>query len=195
MEKMKNWCKLPYETLKDERLTLADAAVYAVLLDISNKGIVSRTIAEIAKIIGLSESQTKRYLKKLEDSEYILSKKTDGRRTIIELKQIISPAPIPADNGQEQKPKKKRKPESEQEENQEHVEEALRNVLAKKMNGKSEKAVAEKYEELKAQASARVTDKSKILAYLSKMISNYQDKPDNSDGFDADDYECFLNNF
>lgn len=185
-----DWSRLPYALLLDKRLTVSDAALYAVLLDVSNDRVVNKTIDGIAKLTGLSPRQIHYSLHRLKENGYIVSMKSTGRTLRIELVQVI-----PEKNEQEQKPKKKRKPEPEPEENPAHIEEALISILTKKMNGKSEKSVAEKYEELKVQASARVTDKTKVLAYLSTMISNYQDKPDNNDGFDADEYESLLNRF
>lgn len=189
-DERKDWCKLPYALMLNERLTAADAVLYAALLDVSNEMVVNKTISGISELTGLSPKTIQRSLQRLKENGYIISAKSTGRTIRIKLVQVI-----PEKNEQEQKPKRKRKPEPEPEENPEHVEEALQSVLSKKMKGKSEKAVAEKYEELRAQASARVTDESKTLAYLSKMISNYQDKPDNNNGFDADEYECFLNRF
>lgn len=177
----KDWCKLPYALLHDERLIPADAVVYAVLADVLHDGRADINVADIVELTGVPERTAYRSLKKLKDTGYILSAKSTGRKLMLELERIVPEA----------KAKKKLEPE----ENPENVEEALINILSRKMTGRSQEAVAKKYEELKAQASARVNDQSKTLAYLSKMISNYQDKPDNSDGFDADEYECFLNNF
>lgn len=182
----KDWCKLPYSVILDERLTAADALVYAVLLDVSDEGVVMRTIAGISELTGISPSQIKRIVNHLQKAGYIISKKTDGRKLILEIKPVI----------EEQEKKPKQKP-SEQEpiEKPEHVEEALMSILAKKLNSEDPQYVNNVYNNLKTQAEARVTDKTKILAYLSTMISNYQNKPDNSDGFVADKYAVCVNNF
>ena len=178
------WCRLPYDLLRDERLTPADAVVYAVLADVLHDGRTDIKQADIAKLTGLCERQVRYSLTRLEKTGYIVSRRTDGRRLFLELAQVLPPL--------KQTEPRKRKAEQEQEENPEHVEEALRSILTKKLKVKRPEHVDSVYSDLKAQASARVKDKSKALAYLSKMISNYVD---NSDGFDADEYEHFLNNF
>lgn len=183
-EERKDWCRLPYALLLDERLTTADAVVYAVLSDVLHDGRTDIKIADIVKLTGVPIATTKRSLDKLEEAGYIISRRTDGRRLFIELAQVLPPL--------KQTEPRKRKAEQEQEENPEHVEEALRSILTKKLKVKRPEHVDSVYSDLKAQASARVKDKSKALAYLSKMISNYVDT---SDGFDADEYEHFLNNF
>lgn len=177
----KDWCKLPYAIILDERLTPTDALVYAVLLDVSENGEVKRSIAAISQLTGLSPRCIRYVLEHLYKAGYIVSKKTDGRKLILEIKPVI-----------EEKAQEKPKPTKKQEEEPEHIEEALMSILAKKIKVKNLKYVQDVYDDLKAQATARANDKTKVLAYLSKMISSYEDK---SDGFDPYAYEFLINNF
>lgn len=190
----KDWCRLPYSVIMDENLNnWAAKVLYSVLLDVSNDWVVTKTMDRIAELAGMKLRYVRKLLEQLQEAGYIISRKTDGRRLILELRQIELAG---NENGQEPKPKKKRKSKSEPPpENSEHVEEALMNILAKKMQGKSQKRISAVYDELKVKAAVNVKDPKKILSYLSTIISNYQDKPDSSDGFDPDEYEEFLNCF
>lgn len=183
-EERKDWCRLPYALLLDERLTTADAVVYAVLSDVLHDGRTDIKIADIVKLTGVPIATTKRSLDKLEEAGYIISRRTDGRRLFIELAQVLPTL----------KSKKKEQHEAPAPllKQVQSRDETLKSTLAKKIKVKRPEYVDGVYAELKAQAEASVKDKSKTLAYLSKMISNYVD---NSDGFDPEEYEGFMNIF
>lgn len=175
----KSWCKLPYALILDERLTPADTVVYAVLLDKSTERVVKKTIKSIASLTGLSVRQIVRIIENLQRAGYIISKKTDGRRLILELKPLEAAEKKPSESPREDE----KKPDAE---------EVLKSVLKKKLRVKTPENVQSTYDDLKAEAMARVKDPTKVLSYLSKMISGYEDK---SDGFDAEKYEFVINNF
>lgn len=187
----KDWCRLPYALLHDKRLTSADVIVYTVLTDVLHDGRTDIKQTDIAELTGLCERQVKYSLARLKETGYILSKSTDGRKLFIELKQVLPPL----------KPSKKSKPEAPAPEGQEEErksypsqskDEALKNVLAGRLKVKTQSYVDGVYRDLKAEAEARVKDPGKVYAYLSTMISTYVD---NSDGFDADEYEFCINRF
>lgn len=85
MDMKKNWCKLSYSAILDKRITFADAVIYAILNDISSDKEVGVQIASIAQLTGLSPTTITRSLKRLKDAGYIVSKRTDGRKLIIEI--------------------------------------------------------------------------------------------------------------
>lgn len=185
----KDWCKLPYAIIQDDRLTPSDAVLYAVLNDILHDDRSDVQIASLAELTGLSPRQIHYSLNRLQEAGYIISRKTDGRKLIIEIEHVGTKSE--PEQEQEQPKRSKRKPDPEPE-NPEHVEEALLGILSKKIKVQNPDYVRDVYNTLKAEAAARVRDQSKLLAYLSKMISNYVD---NSDGFDPYDCEAFLNQF
>lgn len=182
-EPRKDWCRLPFRLLQDERLTTSDAVIYAVLADVLKNGRNDIKINDIAELSGIPRITVCRSLDRLEEAGYILERKTDGRRLYIELEQVLDPL----------KPeRKKKKKQEEPEENPEHVEEALRSILKNKLKVKSPENVERVYNDLKTKAKINVKDSSKLLSYLYQMIYTFVD---NSDGFDESQYDMFLNNF
>lgn len=221
MKKRKDWCKLPYTVILDERLSSSAKIIYAVLLDISNDWRVVRTIKSIAELTGVSPRQVLRALEQLREAGYIVSKHTNGRSLTIEIKPIeiagVS-GKSKGKPGEEQKRTQSRATESdadapEHDANQlkfatdedstqscrkspeEDFEESLKKALAEKLPGKSQTYVDKKYREMKAEATRRVKNKTNTLGYLSKMITNMEVQKSKSYGFNAEDYECLINNF
>lgn len=183
----KDWCKLPYALILDEKLTASDAVVYAVLNDISFKGVANTTVSSLAEKIGLSVRQIHYSLKKLKDEGYIVSTKSDGRRLAIVVEQVVG------NSVNEHKPNISYSGAGGTV--TDSYEKMLVDNLEKKMHGSSRQQVLDTYEDLKMQAKMRVNDPSKLFAYLSKMIQNYEPKRDNSDGALIDEYNKLWNDF
>lgn len=185
-ENRKDWCKLPYAVILDERLTPADAVVYAVLSDMAKGGEVDIRIGSISQLTGLSPRQIHYSIDRLKKAGYVLSAKSTGRKLVIELEQVLPEKQATPESS------RKRSSDPEPTENPDYVEEALIGILTKKIAVKDERYVRDVYNDLKTQALASVRDHTKVLSYLSKMISNYVDK---SDGFNPYEYEDCINNF
>lgn len=172
-ENRKDWCKLPYKVILDENLSnWAAKVLYAVLLDVSNNCVVKKTIKKLSEMTGMSPRYIKDVLTHLQKAGYILSRKTDGRKLILEIQPMDTASTSSS-------------------EATDH-EDALIKLLAKKIRVKDERYVFDVYSDLKAEAMTRVKDPTKVFSYLSKMISNYEDK---SDGFNVHNYEDCINNF
>lgn len=186
-EVRKDWCKLPYSAIYDDSINWNEKCVYAILVDISEDCVVVKKMESLSKITGVSPRQLYRILENLQRAGYIVSRKTDGRKIMLEIKPFEEP------KKSERKPKKVLGKTSAPDENPQLVEEALKSVLAKKLNNPS--MLDSKYDDMKAEAMVRVDDPSKVLAYLSSMIRNFEDKPDNSCGFVAEDYDFLINLF
>lgn len=83
------FCRLPFELLADESLTVSDAVVYAVLLDACvNELSCTIALASIVELSGLSNRTVHYCLDRLEQCEYIEREHT-GRETIYRLADII----------------------------------------------------------------------------------------------------------
>ena len=204
MSTRKDWCKLPYALILDEQLTPADAIVYAVLNDISKEGSISTSKETVAKLTGLSQKTIQRSLRKLKENGYItFLATTSGRRIVIQLKQLTAKQPAQQKrraneaerplSGQisfDEEEQQTRQLQKDDEERKEREEKMIK-LLSEKIKVKNPVYVKGVYDDLKAEAEARVKDKSKLFAYLFKMINTYEDK---SDGFDPTLYKKFINN-
>lgn len=185
----KDWCKLPYALILDESLSAADAVVYSVLNDISFGGVATTTLPELVKKTGVPLRTLNRCLKKLKDEGYIVSTKSDGRKLAIVIEQVIGNSA----SANEHKPNISYSGAGGTV--TDSYEKMLVDNLEKKMYGSSRQQVLDTYEDLKMQAKMRVNDPSKLFAYLSKMIQNYEPKRDNSDGALIDEYNKLWNDF
>ena len=175
------WFKFPYYVLNDENLTMNAKVLYGVLADKSkNRGWqISINISELAQILQITPRTIITAIKQLQEYGYIVSKKSDGRKLIIEIKPL-------RDEGKE---KSQSKPTSEQERSRGGLTQEQENILLKKLIIKLNDTfkAGEVLKELKEKAkNAQIP-----FAYISKSIDNYQEKPSSgrSSGFDADKYK------
>jgi len=83
------FCRLPFELLADESLTVSDAVVYAILLDAcADELSCTIALASIVELSGLSNRAVHYCLDRLEQCEYIERERT-GRETTYKLADII----------------------------------------------------------------------------------------------------------
>lgn len=194
----KDWCKLPYKVLLDDRLTPADAVLYAVLADLANlpskEGDITIKIANLSELTGLSPATVKRCLEHLKNAGYVISKKTDGRKLIIAIEQVISSPAPKSEQEQAEEPKPKKTNNKTQEPTDEERKAALIGMLVNKYPYLPLDQIHGIYNSLKSEALARIKDKSKLYSYLATAVKNLEFK-DNSDGFCSDEYDIFWNNF
>ena len=89
-----NWCRLSYEIMADERITLTAAAVYGVLLDISKDNEQAETTAKkiAEEYLHQSLRSVERAIKLLKDTGYITRVERGlSNRIIYHFKSILPP--------------------------------------------------------------------------------------------------------
>lgn len=110
------WCRLPYELLADENLSVADAVVYSVLLDCCTDDFTcSQSISEIAELSSVPKRSICRCLTRLKECGYITRTGSAGERNSYTLADVIGlkrerkpkprrakPAPEQAAQGQQE---------------------------------------------------------------------------------------------
>ena len=85
-----SWCRMPYQLMQDDRLTAADALVYATLLDYCTDSFmcsVSKTDLSVAT--GLTIRTCLNCLNRLERCDYLTRTETAGEKNTYKLADII----------------------------------------------------------------------------------------------------------
>lgn len=193
------WCRLPYEVMQDERLTISAAATYAVMLDRAKDGEVNITAKKVAELTGQPQRSVERAIKQLKDTGYITKvTKKQGGSTIYTLKKVIedkkrkSEQPkqltfdIPDSSGTfetDLTPEQVRK-----------LSELISTKLSSdnKSPARIDKLLRSEYARAKACAKEEIIN---IYAYLLKTISKWEPEAEEPNDFDVSMYDFLINDF